>query len=62
MLLAVARPPDEIHLKVIERGIHIHPYGIERLTKTLIKVIKIKPDMKKAPNFHHINLQYDLFL
>ncbi len=29
-ILAVARPPDGIHPKVIERGIHIRPYGIEK--------------------------------
>ncbi len=28
--LAVDHPPDGIHPKVIERGIHILPYGIER--------------------------------
>ncbi len=27
---AVARPPDGIHPNVIERGIHIRPYRIER--------------------------------
>ncbi len=36
-ILAVARPPDGIHPKVIERGIHIPLYGIER--QPLVKVI-----------------------
>ncbi len=35
ILLAVACPLDGIHPKVIERGIHIRPYGIERQTPKL---------------------------
>ncbi len=34
---AVARPPDGIHPKVIERGIHIPLSGVER--SPLVKVI-----------------------
>ncbi len=29
-LLGVACPPERIHPNVMERGIHIHQYGIER--------------------------------